>query len=117
LKVRGLDIEWDRNLPDYFSNALSCEDFSGVDLEDFAARQAAPDGPQAVIQLRNGAGVSIRNSVARPGAGTFLSLSGVSGAGLFSENDIAAARRAFYPAPSGFTLSGNRLPPQAKPGR
>jgi len=94
LKVRGLDIEWDRDLPDYFSNALFCEDFSGLDLEDFSARQATPDRAQAAIVLRNGAGVSIRGSVARAGTTTFLSLSGVSGLGLFVNNDIAAARRA-----------------------
>jgi len=117
LKVRGLDIEWDRNLPDYFSNALFCEDFSGLDLEDFSARQATPDRAQAAIVLRNGAGVSIRGSVARAGTTTFLSLSGVSGLGLFVNNDIAAARRAFDPAPSGFTLSGNRLPLAATPRR
>jgi hypothetical protein len=117
LKVRGLDIEWDRNLPDYFSNALSCEDFEGLDLDDLSARQAAPDTHQAVILLRNGSGVSIRNSVARAGAATFLSLSDVSGLGLFVNNDVAAARRAFDPSPSGFTLSGNRMPLEATPGR
>jgi hypothetical protein len=117
LKVRGLDIEWDRNLPTYFSNALSCEDFEGLDLEDFSARQAAPDAPQAVILLRNGAGVSIRNSVARAGAATFLLLSGVSGSGLFVNNDVAAARRVFDPSPAGFALFGNRLPFEAAADR
>ncbi len=97
LKVRGLDIEWDRDLPGYFSNALSCEDFAGLDLEDFSARQAAPDSPHAVILLRNGSAVSIRDSVARAGAGTFLSLSEVSGLGLFVNNDVAAASRVFDP--------------------
>ncbi len=115
--MRGLDIEWDRNLPDYFSNALSCEDFEGLDLEDFSARQAASVSPQAVISLRNGAGVSIRSSVARTGTATFLSLSGVSGLGLFVNNDVAAAQRVFDPSPSGFALFGNRLPLEATPGR
>ncbi|HXN50146.1 MAG TPA: glycosyl hydrolase family 28-related protein [Bryobacteraceae bacterium] len=117
LKVRGFELEWDRNLPDYFSNALSCEDFSGLDLEDFSARQAAADAPQPVILLRNGVGVSIRGSVARAGSGTFLSLSGVSGLGLFVNNDVAAARRVVDPNPSGFTISGNRLPLAFASGR
>jgi Pectate lyase superfamily protein len=116
-RVRGLDIEWDRNLPGYFSNALSCEDFEGLDLDDFSARQAAPDAAQAVILLRNGSGVSVRNSVARAGAAMFLSLSEVSGLGLFVNNDVAAARRAFDSSVSGFTLSGNRMPQEGTPGR
>ncbi len=117
LQVRGLDIEWDRNLPGYFTNAVMCEDFEGLDIEGFSGRQAARNAPDAVILLRRGAGVSIRGSAARAGAGTFLSLSEVSGRGLFVNNDVAAARRAFSPGPSGFTLFGNRMPSQAAPGR
>jgi hypothetical protein len=111
LRVRGLDIAWDPDLPDYFSNALACEDFAELDLDDFSARQAMPTAPQAVILLRNGMGVSVRNSTARAGAGTWMSLSGVSGQGLFVNNDVAAARRVFDPGPSGFTLYGNKMPP------
>jgi len=115
LKVRGLDIEWDRDLPEYFSNALSCEDFEGLAVADFSTRQAAPAA--AVILLRRGRGVSIRDSVARAGASTFVSLSEVSGRGLFVNSDVAAASRAFDPNPSGFTLSGNKLPGEGNAAR
>jgi hypothetical protein len=114
-KVRGLEVEWDRNLPDYFSTAVTCEDFEALDIDDFSGRQAPPAAP--VILLRRGSGVSVRNSAARAGAGTFLSLSEVTGQGLFVNNDVAAAKKAFDPSPSGFTLSGNRMADDAAPGR
>jgi len=107
LKVRGLTVEWDANLPAYFSNAVECEDFRGLNVDAFAGRQAVAD---AVIVLRRGDGVSIRNSTATPGASTFLSTSEVTGEGLFFGNDLANAKGTFQPATSAFTLFGNLLP-------
>ncbi len=116
-KVHGLDIQWDRSLPEYFSNALACEDFEGLDIDGFSGRQAAIDSPNATILLRRGTGVSVRNSAAAAGAGTFLSFSEVSGQGLFVNNDVTAAHRTFDPSPSGFTLFGNRLAEDSAPAK
>ena len=115
-RVRGLEIDWDKNLPTYFTNGILCEDFEGIDIDDFSGRQA-PESSSAVIALRRGGGISVRNSSALAGASTFLSVSEVSGKGLFVDNDIAAAARAFDPNEAGFTLWGNRLPapPAPKP--
>ncbi len=106
-KVRGLDIDWDAGLPAYFTSAIHCEDFARLDLEDFSGRQAAPDAP--VILLRRGAGVTIRNSLARTGAGVFVALDQVSGQGLFVNNDASEAKKTFDPDPSGFALGNNKM--------
>jgi hypothetical protein len=109
-KVRGLDIEWDAHVPAYFSNGIFCEDFEDLDIDDFSGRQARAGSAEAVILLRRGSGVAIRDSVARAGAGTFVSSSQVWGRGLFVNNDVSAAKRAFNPRAPGFTLHGNRMP-------
>jgi hypothetical protein len=69
LTVRGLDLRWDESLPDYFTNAIFCEQFDGLTVEDFRGHAAphAPDqnavivlrdGKDAVVKDVNGAGVS-----------------------------------------------------------
>jgi hypothetical protein len=59
--------------------------------------------------------VTIRNSTAAPGSGTFVSLSGVTQERLFVNNDLGAAQRAMRPSKSGFKMFGNILPPQPSP--
>ena len=108
--VHGLDVEWDAHLPSYYSNGIECEDFRNLDIDGFSGRQAAVGSPDAVIALRRGSGVSIRNSTATTGASTFGSASAVTGEVLFLGNDLRSARQAFEPAKSEFTLYGNLLP-------
>jgi parallel beta-helix repeat protein len=108
LKLHGLTVEWDTNLPDYFSSAVECEDFQNIDIDGFSGRQAA--SAEAVIVLRHGDGVTIRNSTAASGASTFLATSEVSQEGLFFGNDLKNAKAAFAPAASEFTVFGNLLP-------
>jgi hypothetical protein len=107
-KVRGLDLEWDADLPAYFSNAIAFEDFQDLDIDDFSGRQASVKSADPAILLRRGRGVSIRDSAAKSGTGTFFSALEVSDLGLFVNNDVAEARQAFNPAASGFTPYGNR---------
>lgn len=103
-------MEWDANLPGYFSNGVECEDFKNLEIDGFSGRQAAAGSNGAVILLRRGDGVSIRNSTATQGAATFVSASEVTGQGLFIGNDLENARQAFEPVKSEFTLFGNLLP-------
>lgn len=89
LTVRGLDLRWDEALPDYFTNAIFCEQFDGLTIEDFKGR-AAPHSPdqQAVIALRKGKDVLVRDV---NGAG--ISQQQVSG---FKGEDGAAAATENY---------------------
>jgi hypothetical protein len=114
IQVRGFDMEWDAHLPAYFSHGLEFEDFRNLDIDGFSGRQAAPGPEGAVIALRRGVGVSIRNSRAAEGAATFVATTEVTGEGLFSGNDVKAATRVFEPVKSGFTLYGNLVRPAVK---
>lgn len=72
LTVRGLDVRWDTTLPGWFTNAVYCESFSRVTIEDFRGT-AAPHAPEpgAAIELKDG-----KNAVVRD----------VNGAGVVKEN-------------------------------
>ena len=114
LRVHGLTLEWASDLPDYFSDGIECEDFNNLDLDGFEGRQAPTTSANAAIVLRRGHGVSIRNSKAAAGTLTFLSAAGVTGEGLFAENDLRSAKRMFGGGAGKFILFGNALPSIAK---
>jgi hypothetical protein len=82
--------------------------FEDLSIDGFTGGPAH-DG-DAAIRLRDGDGVTVQNATAAPGTGAFLRLDGVTGAGLFVNNDLRAARRAVVPADAGFVRSGNALP-------
>jgi hypothetical protein len=110
LYLRDFHLEWSDGLPGYFSSAMECEDFKELHIDGFSGRQASPDSANPVIALRRGNGVSITNSSAATGATTFVSMSDVSGEGLFSQNDLQNAKHAFRPEKNGFITFGNALP-------
>ena len=84
--------------------------FRDLDIDGFSGRQARASSQDAVIVLKRGQGVTIRNSTATEGTVTFLSLSGVRQERLFVNNDLGAAKRAMRPTKSGFKIHGNILP-------
>jgi hypothetical protein len=110
IRVRDVKLEWGDNLPDYFSSAIECEDFRNLDINGFEGKQSPASKPAATITLRDGHGISIRNSRADQGAGAFLSCVRVTGEGLFVDNDLKEAKRAMEGETGGFALFGNRLP-------
>jgi polygalacturonase len=110
LQMNNFELEWGENLPAYFTHAIELEDFHGFSISGFSGRQAFKDSSAAVIELRRGEGVSILESKATAGAGTFFASTGVSGLGMFVGNDLFEARRVFGTSGGGFFMSGNRLP-------
>jgi Right handed beta helix region len=110
LHLHDFHLEWADGLPEYFSNAIECEDFKDVHVDGFSGRQAFANSANAVIALRRGEGVSINNSTATAGASTFVSASMVRGEGLFSQNDLRNAKHASEPAKTSFLMFGNALP-------
>jgi polygalacturonase len=110
LQIQDLEVSWGENLPSYFTHAVELEDFQGLSIIGFSGRQAFQDSSAAVIELRRGAGVSILNSKAMAGAGTFFASTAASGLGMFVGNDLFEARRVFQTSGGGFFMSGNRLP-------
>ncbi len=110
LRIHDFELEWGEGLPPYFSNGMECENFRDLEIDGFSGRQARASSQDAVIVLKDGQGVTIRNSRAAEGAGTFVSLSRVRQERLFVNNDLGAAKRAMIPATSSFKIYGNILP-------
>jgi hypothetical protein len=108
--LRDVSISWGSDLPDYFSSAVECEDFSGLEIDGLAARQAFEASPRPAIVLSRGHGVTIRDSRAEAGTSAFVALNAVSGEGLFAGNDLRLAKRVFAAGQGGFQAFGNDLP-------
>jgi hypothetical protein len=109
MQIHGLHLDWEVDLPEYFSNAIECEDFRDLSIDRFEGRAARTDIDLATISLLRGNGVSIVNSKALSGTGTFLRIESVTGEGLFAVNDLREARRAFLKDAGGFALVGNLI--------
>jgi hypothetical protein len=110
LRIAGLEVEWADPLPQYFSDAVYCENFKGLTLAGFVGRQAPTSEAKAAVLLRNGSDVWVRDCVASPGTGTFLSMDRVTGLRAFLDNDLSCAASALSPAQSPFEVSsGNSL--------
>jgi hypothetical protein len=112
MEIHGLRVDWEANLPGYFSNGIECEDFRDLSIDRFEGRAAREDAGIAAISLLRGKGVSILNSRALPGAGIFLRTAEISGEGSFALNDLRSAKRAFSKDAGGFALYGNLMPPK-----
>jgi len=109
-EIHGLRLEWAKDLPDYFSDAIEAEDFRGLVLDRFEGSEAKASVGRAAIVLRRGQNVSVTNSAALAGTSTFLALDDVQGGGLFSGNDLRLTKHAFIPASGSFKLFGNWMP-------
>ena len=110
LNLRGFQLEWANEIPEYFSNAIECEDFKNLEIEAFAGRQASASSADPVIALRRGQGVSIRGCRAEEGSSTFVSLSDVEKQGFFANNDLRNSQRPFASKKVGFLMVDNLLP-------
>ncbi|MBS1606012.1 MAG: cellulase family glycosylhydrolase [Bacteroidetes bacterium] len=62
LTIRGLDLRWGDSLPDYFTNAIFCEQFENLTVEDFRGH-AAPHASDttAAIVLKEGVDAVVRD--------------------------------------------------------
>jgi hypothetical protein len=112
MEIHGLRLDWEANLPDYFSNGIECEDFRDLSIDRFEGRAATADATLSSVSLLRGKGVSIVNSKALEGTGTFLQTAEISGEGLVALNDLRFAKRAFSKDAAGFAVFGNLMPPR-----
>ena len=62
LVIKGLDVRWESALPAYFTNAIYCEHFSNLLIDDFSGT-AGPNAAarEAVIALHHGRSVNLSN--------------------------------------------------------
>ena len=117
LRIKDFQVIWKDNLPAYFTSAIDLEDFQYAAIDGFSGRQAVPGSTSAAIVLRRGSEVSVRNSVADAGTGDFLAATAVRSPGMFVNNDLSQAKRAFRAKGYGFYVNGNRLPVPARARR
>ncbi|WP_305728229.1 glycosyl hydrolase family 28 protein [Haloferax sp. Q22] len=108
--MRDVTVEWDEDgdLPDYYRSGLACEDVDGLLVDGFVGRQAHRDDDAAAISLADTTDITVRNSRATEGTGTFLSLSNTDSERLFVNNDLIDAADAGDV--ESFERSGNALP-------
>ena len=106
LHIQDSSIAWDKAAPDFFSSGVELEDFRNLDVSEFRGSNA-PGAKTAVLLLRGGKEVSIRNSIAALGTNVFLDAHGVSGKRLLMNNDLANAATALRDDAVQFTQRGN----------
>lgn len=108
--MRDVTVEWDESddLPAYYRSGLACEDVEDLLVDGFVGRQAHRDDDAPAVSLTDTADITIRNSRATEGTGTFLSLSDTADERLFANNDLVDAADAGDVKP--FERSGNASP-------
>jgi hypothetical protein len=80
LQVKDFEVRWDKELPGYFTNAIDCSHFQRLTIDGLAGSAAPNAGPaQAVISLRDGNDVLIRDIRNTNPAVSLLSRNNVSG--------------------------------------
>jgi polygalacturonase len=114
VKVHSFEVEWSEGLPSFFTHAIQLESARDIDIDSFRGGPAHKDGVHAAIALSKVGKISIRNSTASKGTGAFVSFAEVTDGGLFTDNDLAEARKVSEPGDLPFQVSGNRPPKQPR---
>lgn len=110
ITIRNFKVDWGDNLPAFFTNAISCEDFHDLLIDGLCARQAHEGSNESVIRLLNGNRVTIKNSEALPGTNRFLSLEKINGDVIIMNNNFSQSRAAYTGDVAGIKASGNIMP-------
>ena len=81
LTLNQIDVRWDADMPEYYTNALWLEQTNRVVIDGFSGRQPDTGDNRAAILLDTVRGAIVRNSQAAEGTTTFLRHRGVTEAG------------------------------------
>jgi Pectate lyase superfamily protein/Glycosyl hydrolases family 28 len=111
LRIRGLELQWADDLPEYFTDGVRCEHVNNLVIDGFAGRQAQKSGPGSAIALAHVDNVSVKNSRAADGTTEFLALEDASDQRLFVNNDLTEAKQPTEPPKTDFQMIDN-LPPR-----
>lgn len=106
LHIQNSSIAWGQPAPDFFSSGVELEDFKNLEVSEFRGSNALSANAAAFL-LRNGTGVSIRNSTAASGTNVFVDAHRISGKRLLMDNDLANAATAVKGDAVQFTQRGN----------
>jgi polygalacturonase len=91
LKLKDVEVIWDKPASAKWQTALRVEDAQDVELDDFRGKPAAAGAP--AVQFINVDGATLRNTNARPGTDLFLNIAGATSRGIrLIGNDLGAAK-------------------------
>jgi hypothetical protein len=91
LKLRDVEVIWDKPASAKWKSALRLEDARDVELDGFRGRAAAAGAP--VVEFMNVEGARVRDSNAAPGTDLFLDIAGALSRGIrLIGNDLDAAK-------------------------
>jgi hypothetical protein len=88
LNIEDFTIAWEDNLASYFTNGISCENFSSLEIDGFTGRQAHIESKEAAISLKNGSDIIIRNFRADSGCSRFLETGNLKGKLVMTNNEL-----------------------------
>lgn len=106
LMLKNFSVEWEEDLPNFFTSAIHCEEFTDLTIDGFKGNSQNPFLHPS-ISLQNGKEVSIRNSIATKGTVNFLKHDNIEDYRLFNGNNLSNTKKAFEPSKTGFIMSGN----------
>jgi polygalacturonase len=107
LKIKDFEIKFASEFPDFFSNAIECQNFENLIIDEFCSSSSLPVPNHAIFHLQDGKNVIIRNSVVQEKSDLFLSHQNVSGGCKLSGNDFSKVKTIIKPESSVFQLLGN----------
>jgi hypothetical protein len=97
LRVKDVEVTWDRPALDRWQSALYFEDIDGLEVSDFTGRQAWPDKDIPTVVLNRVADARILNSKAAEGTTVFLGVTGPDTRDIYLlGNDFRKAKVAYH---------------------
>lgn len=96
LKLRNVSVKWAEDKPEpKWTSAGVFRDVSGLELDNFTARQGLKDSPYPTVLFENVTRALVRGSRADEGSGVFLMVRGAATRDIrLRNNDLDAARKA-----------------------
>ncbi len=85
LELRGFDVDWQGNMPDYYTSGIAVSTFKNLRIDGFEG--SGPHAGAPAIALRDGEDVTMRN--AHASTGDLISMEAVSGRKVLSGNQPA----------------------------
>ena len=98
VKVKDIEVAWEKPVADKWESAISFEDVSGLTLDGFTGRQAWPERDIPAVVFNKVSDAVVRNSRALEGTKTFLKVSGKESREIvLFGNDFRKAQTVFKP--------------------
>jgi hypothetical protein len=95
LTLKNIEVKWEDNLPDFFSEAVRCENIDRLTIDHLTARQSQSKGN--VVYIYDSKNISITNSTASQGTDTFLGITKTTQLHFFINNDISQSKTPLSP--------------------